>query len=211
MVDNHKNAIVSHKRSRVDIFQRFLSPKSYFKLGLYALFGIILLSCQDQVVVKPAAFLRLDFPEPKYLRYASDCPYEFDLNQFTQSKAKERCALNLEYPFMGATIYLTYQGVNGDLAQLLNDAQKLTYDHTIKATEILEQPRVDPQNNVYGMYYQIDGPAASHAQFYLTDSTRHFLTGALYFNTKPNFDSLYPAIDYARKDIRRMMETLRWQ
>ena len=53
--------------------------------------------------------------------------------------------------------------------------------------------------------------AASHAQFYLTDSTRHFLTGALYFNTKPNFDSLYPAIHYVRKDIRRIMETLRWQ
>jgi hypothetical protein len=193
MVDKNITAKVSNQESSAEIFKRLISPKSYLKIWAYALFGIILLSCQDQVVVKPAALLR------------------FDLNEFARPEAKERCALNLDYPFMGATVYLTYQGVNGDLTQLLSDAQKLTYDHTIKATEILEQPRVDPQHEVYGMYYQIDGPAASHAQFYLTDSTRHFLTGALYFNTKPNFDSLYPAIHYVRKDIRRIMETLRWQ
>ena len=211
MVHKNISAKVSNPRSSNTIFKRLLSPKSFIRIWGYTLFGIILLSCQDQVLVRPAAFLRLDFPEPRYGHYTTGCPFEFDLNEFAQHEAKEHCAMNLDYPFMGATVYLTYQGVNGDLAQLLSDAQKLTYDHTIKATEILEQPRVDPEHDVYGMYYQIDGPAASHAQFYLTDSTRHFLTGALYFNTKPNFDSLYPAINYVRKDIRRMMETLRWQ
>jgi gliding motility-associated lipoprotein GldD len=190
--------------------------KSFLGVSLYTVLMLVFLAlipsaCQEPVVVKPAAFLRLDFPEPIYSSFVQDCPYEFDLNQFAKPRKKERCALNLEYPFMGATVYLTYQGIQGDLPQLLSDAQKLTYDHTIKASEILEQPRVDPEHEVYGMYYQIDGPAASHAQFYLTDSTRHFLTGALYFNTKPNFDSLYPAINYVRQDIRRMMETLRWQ
>lgn len=183
-----------------------------YNLRLYLLgfLAMLLMGCQDQVVVKPAGFLRLDFPQPNYNLYDSDCPYEFEANQVAKLKSKERCALNLEYPFMKATVYLTYQEVQSNLPQLLSDAQKLTYDHTIKASEILEQPRVDSEHNVYGMYYQIDGPAASHAQFYLTDSTRHFLTGALYFNTKPKFDSLYPAIDYVRQDIRRMMETLRW-
>ena len=112
---------------------------------------------------------------------------------------------------MEATIYVTHQEIDRDLPQLLSDAQKLTYDHSIKASQILEQPRVDGDHRVYGMYYAIDGDAASQAQFYLTDSTRHFLTGALYFNTKPNFDSLYPAIDYVRRDIRHLMETLRWE
>lgn len=173
--------------------------------------GLTLVGCQDPVVVKPAAFLRLDFPQPSYRNYSPDCSYDFDLNVYATPGSKEHCALNIDYPDMGATVYLTYQKVNGNLPQLLSDAQKLVYDHTIKASEILEQPRVDPEHKVYGMYYQIDGPAASHAQFYLTDSTRHFLSGALYFNTKPNFDSLYPAIDYVRQDIRRMMETLRWK
>lgn len=179
--------------------------------ALFGFFAIFLLGCQEPVVVKPAAFLRLDFPQPSYRVTDLDCPYNFDLNVFADPLSKERCALNIHYPMMGATVYLTYQDVDDDLSQLLSDAQKLVYDHTIKASEILEQPRVDPENHIYGMYYQIDGPAASHAQFYVTDSTEHFLTGALYFNTKPNFDSLYPAIDYVRQDIRRMMETLRWQ
>ena len=183
-----------------------------FEIVLFiGLLGTILLGCQEPVVVKPAAFLRLEFPEPSYTEFSSDCPFKFDLNENAESILKERCALNIQYPFMGATVYLTYQRVENDLPQLLSDAQKLVYDHTIKASEILEQPRVDPEHKVYGMYYQIDGPAASHGQFYLTDSTRHFLTGALYFNTKPNFDSLYPAIDYVRQDIRRAMETLRWE
>lgn len=178
---------------------------------LLIFFGILFVGCQEPVVVKPAAFLRLDYPEPRYDTYAPDCPYYFELNQWTLAEPKRRCALNINYSMMGATVYMTYQEVHDDLPRLLSDAQKLVYDHTIKATEILEQPRVDPEHEVYGMYYQIDGPAASHAQFYLTDSTKHFLTGALYFNTKPNFDSLYPAIDYVRQDVRRMMETLRWR
>ncbi len=190
---------------------KFLFQADLRSVLLLGLIGLTLVGCQDPVVVKPAAFLRLDFPQPSYRTYSPDCSYDFDLNVYATPGSKENCALNIDYPIMGATVYLTYQKVNGNLPQLLSDAQKLVYDHTIKASEILEQPRVDPVHQVYGMFYQIDGPAASHAQFYLTDSTRHFLSGALYFNTKPNFDSLYPAIDYVRQDIRRMMETLRWK
>lgn len=190
---------------------KFLFQADLRSVLLLGLIVLTLVGCQDPVVVKPAAFLRLDFPQPSYRTYSPDCSYDFDLNVYATPGSKENCALNIDYPIMGATVYLTYQKVNGNLPQLLSDAQKLVYDHTIKASEILEQPRVDPVHQVYGMFYQIDGPAASHAQFYLTDSTRHFLSGALYFNTKPNFDSLYPAIDYVRQDIRRMMETLRWK
>ena len=97
------------------------------------------------------------------------------------------------------------------LTDLLRDAQKLTYDHTVKANEILEQPRVDPENEVFGMYYMINGDAATQSQFYVTDSTRHFVTGSLYFEAKPNFDSIYPAVVYLREDIRRIMETISWK
>lgn len=176
---------------------------------IMAISVLMLVGCQQTVVVKPAGFLRLDYPEPQYKVLSSNCAFDFEYNVFAEPLLKERCALNINYPF-GATVYLTYQTVEDDLPELMSDAQKLVYDHTIKASEILEQPRVDPEHKIYGMYYQLDGPAASHAQFYLTDSTRHFLTGALYFNTKPNFDSLYPAIHYVRQDIRHLMETLHW-
>jgi hypothetical protein len=41
---------------------------------------------------------------------------------------------------MKATIYLTYKPVNNNINVLLRDAQKLTYEHVIKADDILEQP-----------------------------------------------------------------------
>ena len=61
------------------------------------------------------------------------------------------------------------------------------------------------------MFYEVDGNAASQSQFYVTDSTKHFLTGSIYFNAKPNFDSIHPAAFYLKNDIRKIMETIRWK
>jgi gliding motility-associated lipoprotein GldD len=82
---------------------------------------------------------------------------------------------------MKATIYLTYKPVNNNINVLLRDAQKLTYEHVIKADDILEQPYLNPLKKVYGMFYQVDGNAATNSQFYATDSTKHFVTGSVYF------------------------------
>jgi len=67
------------------------------------------------------------------------------------------------------------------------------------------------KNNTSGNFYEVEGDAASQAQFYLTDSTSHFLTGAIYFEAKPNYDSILPAADYLKRDIRHLMETLKWE
>ena len=172
----------------------------------------VLMSCGDDVVVKPAAQLRLDYPIASYEYTTTDCPYAFEKNKAAVIQANKDCDLNVAYPGMKATVYLTYIPIQGDnLKELLSDAQKLTYDHTIKANEILEQPRVDPEAKVYGMFYMINGDAATQSQFYVTDSLNHFVTGSLYFEAKPNFDSIYPAVVYLREDIRRMMETISWE
>ncbi len=106
---------------------------------------------------------------------------------------------------------MTYQNVTeNNLDSLLRDAQKLAYDHATKAESIPEQPFVNPDDNVFGMFYMINGNAATQAEFYLTDSIQNFITGALYFEAKPNFDSIYPAVVYLRKDMRHIMETLKW-
>ena len=180
---------------------------------LVYMFLIALLSCQDNVVVKPGAMLRLEYQKPSYETIDVDCPFEFLVNRDAIVKEKDNCWMNIHYPKMKATLYLSYREVheNRNIDSLLYDAQKLTYDHTIKAESILEQPRVDSVNKVYGMFYMINGNAATQSQFYMTDSIRHFLNGSLYFETKPNFDSLYPAVVYLRNDIRRIMETIRWK
>jgi gliding motility-associated lipoprotein GldD len=172
---------------------------------------ILFASCGDEVVIKPAAKLRLQYTPPSYEVVKMNCPYSFEKNRISNLVLGKNCNANLEYSKMKATIYLTYQEVNNNIEALLADAQKLTYDHTVKANEIFEQPRVDSISNVYGMFYMINGDAATQSQFYVTDSTNHFISGALYFKTKPNFDSIYPAVVYLRDDIRRIMETVEWK
>ncbi len=174
--------------------------------------AIIFISCEDDVVVKPAAKLRLDYPNPEYKTVNTGCGYNFSMNTNANLQKKKNCDANINYPNMKATIYLTYQDIrNSNLDSLLQDAQKLAYDHTIKANSIPEQPFINPDNKVYGMFYMINGNAATQAEFYVTDSINHFLNGALYFEAKPNFDSIYPAVVYLREDIRKLMETIRWE
>lgn len=173
---------------------------------------MILFSCNDEVVVKPSAELRLEYPGQDYGVINTDCPYSFEINRNARIIKKNNCDVNINYPNMRATLYLTYRKVtSNNLDSLLRDAQKLAYDHTIKANSIPEQPFVNPDDKVYGMFYMINGDAATQAEFYVTDSINHFLNGALYFEAKPNFDSIYPAVIYLREDIRHLMETVQWK
>ncbi len=181
-----------------------------FLLALLIFIGLV--SCNNDVVIKPKAQLRLDYTRANYEDAGIQFPYTFQKNKIAILQEKRNFNLNLHYPKMKATLYVTYQNVSdNNLDSLLRDAQKLAYDHAIKAESIPEQPFFNPEENVYGMFYMINGNAATQAEFYVTDSIHHFVTGALYFEAKPNFDSIYPAVVYLRKDIRRIMETLEWE
>ena len=173
---------------------------------------LFLTSCGEDTIVKPNALLALEYPVGEYKKLETDCPYAFLENTNAQIKKQKGCGLNIYYPNMKASVFITYQKVkDSNLTGLLYDAQKLAYGHNIKANSIPEQPFVNPDNNTYGMLYMINGDAASQSQFYITDSTKHFVTGALYFEAKPNFDSIYPAVMYLRNDMRTMMETMEWK
>ena len=177
--------------------------------------GIFLFaSCQDDVLPKPKAFLALRYPKAEYAQVHLNCPYTFQKNEIAQienSRDRVPCWINLNYPLLDGSVFLTYQQVHGNLDSLLTDAQKLPLEHTIKADYIQGDVYSNKAHNVYGMFYTIGGDAASQAEFYATDSVRHFITGSLYFNHKPNFDSIYPAAQYIKADMKQLMETLRWK
>jgi len=176
--------------------------------------GVVLLlatGCKDVVIPKPSSYLRLDYPMAKYAYFENNCPFTFEMNSDAVIKAEKDCSFTITYPKMKATIYLNYQPVNNDINALLKDAQTLTYKHVIKADDILEQPYLNPEKKVYGMFYQVNGNAATNSQFYATDSTKHFVQGTVYFYAKPNFDSIMPAASYIKNDMQRLLETLKWK
>ena len=170
-----------------------------------------LLSCKKDVLPKPSSYLRLDYPEANYVNFENNCPFAFQMNEDAIIKGEKDCGFAITYPKMKATIYLTYKPVHGDIEKLLKDAQKLTYEHVIKADDILEQPFMNTEKKVYGMFYRVGGNAATNSQFYVTDSTKHFLTGSVYFYAKPNYDSIMPAADYIKNDMQNLMESLKWK
>lgn len=172
---------------------------------------LFFVGCKEDVLPKPKAMLRLDYPMGQYMETDLDCAYTFDRNTLSYIKENKDCSLVLDYPGMNGAIYLTYKPVTGNLDTLLIDAQKLSYEHVVKADNIVEQPFVNEDTRVYGMFYEVSGNAASQSQFYVTDSTDHFVTGSLYFYAKPNYDSILPAAMYLQNDIRKIMESLRWE
>jgi gliding motility-associated lipoprotein GldD len=184
--------------------------KTIVLVTLFTLFFAVF-GCKDDVLPKPASYLRLDYPEAEYVDFKGNCPFAFEMNSKAVIKEDKNCGFSINYPKMKATIYLTYKPVNNDIKKLLKDAQKLTYEHVIKADDILEQPYINPDHKVYGMFYQVDGNAATNSQFYVTDSIKHFVTGSVYFYAKPNFDSIMPAASYIKNDMQRLMETLKWK
>ncbi len=178
---------------------------------LYLVLAVLFTSCKDEVLPKPKAMLKLEYPTAKYQIAGEDCMYTFDQNSLSILKENKDCSLVLDYPMMKGSIYLTYKPVTDNLDTLLIDAQKLSYEHVVKADNIVEQPFINDEDGVYGMFYEVSGNAASQSQFYVTDSTNHFVTGSLYFYAKPNYDSILPAAMYLQNDIRRIMESLRWK
>ena len=182
-----------------------------FKKVIFISICVAIISCKKDAIPKPAGYLALEYPSAKYVRFENNCPFTFDMNESAIIKEKSSCNFEISYPKMKATLYLSYKPVSNNIKILLKDAQKLTYEHEIKADNIIEQPFINKDNKVYGMFYSVDGNAATNAQFYVTDSTKHFIDCSIYFYAKPNFDSIYPATNFIKNDMRKLMETLRWR
>ncbi|WP_299890280.1 gliding motility lipoprotein GldD [uncultured Lacinutrix sp.] len=189
---------------------------------LFLIIIAIISSCGEDPTPKPKAYLRLDYPEAVYkTEDITKMPFTFDRNALgknlrTKTLKGETVSygVNIEYPNLKGTIYLTYKAIENNPEYLnlyLRNAQNFTQEHTQKADAIEEFVYENPERKVYGMFYDVGGNAASQSQFYVTDSINHFLTGSLYFFAKPNYDSILPAAHYLQKDIRRIMESLEWK
>lgn len=168
-------------------------------------------SCKEETLPKPKAQLRLEYPDPSYEYIGTSCPYTFEISNYAVVKVNDKCWVNIDYHELNASVNMTYRPVNQNLKELFLEAEKLTFNHTIKADGISSVPYANSDKKVYGSVFEVTGNAASPIQFHVTDSSRHFITGAVYFNVQPNYDSIKPAINYLQKDIIRMIESMEWK
>jgi gliding motility-associated lipoprotein GldD len=190
--------------------------------GLYCLVFIstIIFACSnpDYYTPKPRGYYHITFPQKKYQHYKSNGPYTFDYPVYaTISSDLEQGAgsywKNLNYPSFNARLHLTYYQINSrkEFAGLVEDARTLVFKHTVKASSIDQKLINFPDKNVYGIYYAIEGNTASSIQFFLTDSAKHYFRGALYFNERPQYDSIAPVLKFIKQDVDVMINTFKWK
>ena len=165
-------------------------------------------ACTSEYTPKPRGYFRIEFPEKNYRTYASNCPYSFEYPVYANivpdsMGVVKPCWIDVKYPAMNGRIHLSYQAISSKkmFNELIEDSRSFAFRHTIKATAIDEANITYPDKKVYGILYAIDGNTASSVQFFLTDSTKNYLRGALYFNERPQLDSIQPVLDFIKKDI----------
>lgn len=167
---------------------------------------------------KPKGYPRIDLPKPEYQPLAENHPYFFEYSKYavirpdTFARAEPHWIF-VHYPAFNANVQLTYKPVLNSperLQKMIDDAHRLTFRHEVKASAIQEAVMKTKTGKTAGLLI-LEGEVPSPFQFYVTDSTKYFLRGALYFNTATANDSLAPVIDYVKKDIIRMLNTLQWR
>lgn len=167
---------------------------------------------------KPTGFNRIDLPAHDYQPLAEDHPYTFEYSkaaiiQKDTFQGAEPHWIIVYYPKLNTRIQFTYKPVNNSQVRLQNmmaDAAKLAFNHDKKAYSISDKI-LTTKAGKKAIIFELEGEVPSHYQFFVTDSTKHYLRGALYLMTATKNDSLRPVIDYMKEDCRHILETLKWK
>jgi gliding motility-associated lipoprotein GldD len=206
---------------------------------LFSFLVIFAISCNSSFTARERGYFRIDFPERAYQLFNDPgYPYTFEYpvygkitrdSAFFEDNPDNPYWINLDFPQFNGRVYLSYKTIGGTSLYkvktdngyrdsvvsntfdgLKDEAYRMTFKHTLKASGITDSGFLTSQG-ISGMYFKVEGNAATSRQFYVTDSLRHFLRGALYFDTAPNSDSLSIVNDFLETDMRHLIETLRWK
>lgn len=180
---------------------------------------IALLACNSDYTLKQRGYYKITFPEHRYQTYDQPgIPYSFEYpvyaniirdTTFFEAKPENNYWINIDFPQFYGKIYISYKQIRkNNFDSLVADAFKMTYKHTSKATEIRDSLMKTPLG-FSGVFFQVGGNAATAKQFFVTDSVKSFVRGALYFDASPNSDSLAVVNNFLEEDMKHLINTLR--
>lgn len=200
---------------------------------------ILFSACNSTYTSKKAGYYQIEFPEREYLSFEKEgFPYSFEYPAYAQvvkdttyfdQDAQNPYWVNIDFPEFGARIFLSYKAIGGKSTYkvkqadgsykdslgtnvfdyMVNDAFKLTNKNESVASSIKDS-LFYTQNGVAGVFFRVGGNAATAKQFFMSDTTKNFFRGALYFDVTPNADSLRPVQDFLQKDIDHLISTFKW-
>lgn len=98
-----------------------------------------------------------------------------------------------------------------NIDDLIKDFNDRLIDHTRQQARIQESSYESIEQQKYGQFFEITANAPSNLHYMVTDQKNHFISGLLFFSATPNYDSLYPAVQYIKNDLKQLTESLTWR
>ncbi len=197
------------------------------------------MSCNSTYTSKKEGYYKIDFPKREYVKFDNaSFPYSFEYPVYAQvvrdstyfdSSLQNPYWININFPAFNGKIFISYKIIGGTsvykvksptgyrdsigkntFQNMVNDSYNLTYKNDIKAYSI-EDSIMHTPNNITGIFFRLSGSVATAKQFFLSDTVRNFLRGALYFDATPNEDSLRPVNAFLQEDMMHLINTLKWR
>ncbi len=211
-----------------------------YKPGLFFLIIIVLAACNSTYTSKKRGYYNIEFPQRSYVLFNDPAvPYSFEYPAYARivtdstyfdSTPENPFWRNIDFPQFNARIFLSYKLIGGKanykvkqadgtykdssginyFDRMVNDAFNLTNKNEAVASFIGDSV-FTTKNGVSGVNFTVKGNAATARQFFMSDSSKNFIRGALYFDTTPNADSLKPVLDFLQTDINHLISTFRWK
>jgi len=207
---------------------------------LMLLLCFFIVSCNSPYVSKKRGYFKIDLPERGYQKFENpDFPYSFEYpvyakiikdSTYFDSNPENPYWINIDFPSFSGRIFLSYKAVGGKALykikqadgkykdslgtnifdKMVADAFSLTNKNNVVSNSIKDS-LIQTANGVSGVFFKVGGNAATAKQFFLTDTTKNFIRGALYFDVTPNADSLKPVQDFLQVDLERIINTFKWK
>lgn len=186
-----------------------------------SIFSCLIISCNSGYTPKPIGYYAISFPKKSYQVFDKPgYPYTFEYpvyanvvkdSTFFGETTENPWWININFPEFGGRIYVSYKEIGkNNFDTLIKHAYTLTGKHSSKAYSI-DDSLINTPNRVHGVFFSVGGDVATANQFFLTDSTKHFLRGALYFDATPNADSLGIVNQFLLADMKHIVNTFKWR
>lgn len=210
------------------------------KYTLFILSVVLVAACNSNYTSKKTGYFNIDLPQKKYILFNEPgIPYSFEYpvyasivkdSTYFDANPENDYWRNIDFKNLNAKIFLSYKAVGGKALykikqpngsykdstgvnrydKMINDAFNLTNKNDDVATS-KKDSLFTTANKVSGLLFKLGGNAATQRQFFMTDTTKNFIRGALYFYASPNADSVKPVVDFIQKDIDHLITTFRWK
>jgi gliding motility-associated lipoprotein GldD len=212
----------------------------FHKFLVFIIFIAAIYSCNSPYTSKKVGYFNIDLPEKKYQLFNEpNFPYSFEYPTYAKiikdstyfdANPENDYWRNIDFTGLNAKIFLSYKAIGGKALykvkningtykdslgvnvydKMIADAFKLTNKNEDIATQKKDSV-FKTANNIAGILFKLGGNVATHRQFFMTDTTKNFIRGALYFYASPNADSIKPVVDFLQKDIDHLISTFRWK